>query len=243
MYLQILPVHIEKEITPDDNLSKIIINSTDIDDGDILVIAQKVISKQEGRIVELSSVKTSLLSEGISSQYNKDPRIVELILSESKRIVRMKSGLIIVETNHGFICANAGIDESNVADGFATLLPLNSDKSAKLIRNKILDETGKNIAIIIADTFGRPFRMGQTNCAIGISGLNPILDYSGTLDSFDRILRVTAIAIADELSAAAELVMEKTKKSPVVIIRNYPYDLMDKSIDDLIRPENEDLFK
>ena len=241
--MQILPVYIEKEITPDDNLSKIIINSTDIDDGDILVIAQKVISKQEGRIVELSSVKTSLLSEGISSQYNKDPRIVELILSESKRIVRMKSGLIIVETNHGFICANAGIDESNVADGFATLLPLNSDKSAELIRNKILDETGKNIAIIIADTFGRPFRMGQTNCAIGISGLNPILDYSGTLDSFDRILRVTAIAIADELSAAAELVMEKTKKSPVVIIRNYPYDLMDKSIDELIRPENEDLFK
>ena len=243
MCLQILPVHIEKEITPDDNLSKIIINSADIDDGDILVIAQKVISKQEGRIVDLSSVKTSLLSEGISSQYNKDPRIVELILSESKRIVRMKSGLIIVETNHGFICANAGIDESNVADGFATLLPLNSDKSAELIRNKILDETGKNIAIIIADTFGRPFRMGQTNCAIGISGLNPILDYSGTLDSFDRILRVTAIAIADELSAAAELVMEKTKKSPVVIIRNYSYDLMDKSIDDLIRPENEDLFK
>ena len=243
MCLQILPVHIEKEITPDDNLSKIIINSTDIDDGDILVIAQKVISKQEGRIVELSSVKPSPLSEGISSQYNKDPRIIELILSESKRIVRMKSGLIIVETNHGFICANAGIDESNVADGFATLLPLDSDKSAKLIRNKILDETGKNIAIIIADTFGRPFRMGQTNCAIGISGLNPILDYSGTLDSFDRILRVTAIAIADELSAAAELVMEKTKKSPVVIIRNYPYDLMDKSIDDLIRPENEDLFK
>ena len=241
--MQILPVYIEKEITPDDNLSKIIINSTDIDDGDILVIAQKVISKQEGRIVELSSVKPSLLSEGISSQYNKDPRIIELILSESKRIVRMKSGLIIVETNHGFICANAGIDESNVADGFATLLPLNSDKSAELIRNKILDETGKNIAIIIADTFGRPFRMGQTNCAIGISGLNPILDYSGTLDSFDRILRVTAIAIADELSAAAELVMEKTKKSPVVIIRNYPYDLMDKSIDDLIRPENEDLFK
>ena len=241
--MQIIPIHIEKEITPDDNLSKIIINSADIDDGDILVIAQKVISKQEGRIVDLSSVKTSLLSEGISSQYNKDPRIVELILSESKRIVRMKSGLIIVETNHGFICANAGIDESNVADGFATLLPLDSDKSAKLIRNKILDETGKNIAIIIADTFGRPFRMGQTNCAIGISGLNPILDYSGTLDSFDRILRVTAIAIADELSAAAELVMEKTKKSPVVIIRNYSYDLMDKSIDDLIRPENEDLFK
>ena len=241
--MKINPVHIDKEIISGDNLAKIILNYTDVCDGDILVIAQKIISKQEGRLVELSTVNPSLLSEGISSQYKKDPRVVELVLSESKRIVRMKSGLIIVETNHGFICANAGIDESNVADGFATLLPLNSDKSAKLIRNKILDETGKNIAIIIADTFGRPFRMGQTNCAIGISGLNPILDYSGTLDSFDRILRVTAIAIADELSAAAELVMEKTKKSPVVIIRNYPYDLMDKSIDDLIRPENEDLFK
>ena len=241
--MQIIPIHIKKEITVDDDLSELILHSGDVLDGDILVIAQKIISKQEGRTVKLSSVSPSLLSQGISSQYDKDPNVVELILSESKRIVRMNRGIIIVETNHGFICANAGIDESNVADGFATLLPLNSDKSAELIRNKILDETGKNIAIIIADTFGRPFRMGQTNCAIGISGLNPILDYSGTLDSFDRILRVTAIAVADELSAAAELVMEKTKKSPVVIIRNYSYDLMDKSIDDLIRPENEDLFK
>ena len=241
--MQIIPIHIEKEITPDDDLSELILNSTNIEDGDILVVAQKIISKQEGRLVQLSTITPSLLSEGISSQYKKDPRITELILSESKRIVRMKNGLIIVETNHGFICANAGIDESNVVDGFATLLPLNSDKSAELIRSKILNVTGKQTAVIISDTFGRPFRMGQTNCAIGVSGLNPILDYSGTVDSFNRVLRVTAIAIADELSAAAELVMEKTKKSPVVIIRNYPYDLMDKSIDDLIRPENEDLFK
>jgi coenzyme F420-0:L-glutamate ligase/coenzyme F420-1:gamma-L-glutamate ligase len=241
--LQILPISIEKEITVDDDLSKLIINSTDIHDGDIIVIAQKIVSKHEGRVVELSTVKPSLLAEGISSQYNKDPHIVELILSESKRIIRMKNGLIIVETNHGFICANAGIDESNVVDGFATLLPLNSDKSAELIRTKILNETGKNVAIIISDTFGRPFRMGQTNCAIGISGLNPILDYSGTLDSFNQILRVTAIATADELSAAAELVMEKTKKCPVSIIRDYSYTFADNSIDDLIRPENEDLFK
>ena len=184
-----------------------------------------------------------MLAEGISSQYKKNPHIVELILSESKRIIRMKNGLIIVETNHGFICANAGIDESNVVNGFATLLPLNSDKSAELIRTKILNETGKNVSIIISDTFGRPFRMGQTNCAIGISGMNPILDYSGTLDSFNRTMRVTAIAIADELSAAAELVMEKTKKCPVSIIRDYSYDFKDGSINDLIRPENQDLFK
>ena len=241
--MQILPIHIDKEITVDDDLSKLIINSTDIHDGDVIVIAQKIISKCEGRVVELSTVIPSLLAEGISSQYKKDPHIVELILSESKRIVRMKNGLIIVETNHGFICANAGIDESNVVNGFATLLPLNSDKSAKTIQTKIFNETGKKVAIIISDTFGRPFRMGQTNCAIGISGLNPILDYSGTLDSFNRILRVTAIAIADELSAAAELVMGKTKKCPVSIIRDYSYNFADGHLNDLIRPENEDLFK
>ena len=222
--MQILPIPIEKEITVDDDLSNLIINSTDIHDGDIIVIAQKIISKHEGRIIELSTVKPSLLAEGISSQYKKDPHIVELILSESKRIIRMKNGLIIVETNHGFICANAGIDESNVVNGFVTLLPLNSDKSANTIQTKIFNQTGKKVAIIISDTFGRPFRMGQTNCAIGVSGLNPILDYSGTLDSFNRILRVTAIAIADELSAAAELVMGKTKKCPVSIIRDYSYD-------------------
>ncbi|MDC4218313.1 MAG: coenzyme F420-0:L-glutamate ligase, partial [Candidatus Nitrosopumilus limneticus] len=132
--MQILPIHIEKEITENDDLSTLIINSCDIHNGDVVVIAQKIISKQEGRVVKLSTITPSLLSEGISSQYNKDPRIVELILSESKKIVRMKNGLLIVETNHGFICANAGIDESNVVDGFVTLLPLNSDRSAELIR-------------------------------------------------------------------------------------------------------------
>ena len=243
MQLQIIPIPIEKEITPDDDLSKLILNSGDILDGDVLVIAQKIISKQEGRMIELSTVSPSLLAQGISSQYNKDPALVELILSESKRIVRLKNGLIIVETNGGFICANAGIDESNVIDGFATLLPVNSDKSAEIIRTSILNKTGKNVAVIISDTFGRPFRMGQTNCAIGISGLNPILDYAGTLDSFKRVLRITAIAIADELSSAAELVMGKTKKCPVVIVRNYSFKVGCNTIHDLIRPENEDLFK
>ncbi|MEZ7988900.1 MAG: coenzyme F420-0:L-glutamate ligase [Nitrosopumilus sp.] len=241
--MQIIPIPIEKEITVDDDLSKLILNSGDILDGDVLVIAQKIISKQEGRMIELSTVQPSLLAQGISSQYNKDPALVELILSESKRIVRLKNGLIIVETNGGFICANAGIDESNVIDGFATLLPLNSDKSAEIIRTNILNKTGKNVAVVISDTFGRPFRMGQTNCAIGISGLNPILDYAGTLDSFKRILRITAIAIADELSSAAELVMGKTKKCPVAIIRNYSFNVGNNTIQDLIRPENEDLFK
>ena len=241
--MQIIPIPIEKEITTDDDLSELILNSGDILDGDILVIAQKIISKQEGRMVELSTVSPSLLAQGISSQYNKDPALVELILSESKRIVRLKNGLIIVETNSGFICANAGIDESNVIGGFATLLPINSDKSAEIIRTNILNKTGKSVAVIISDTFGRPFRMGQTNCAIGISGLNPILDYAGTLDSFERILRITAIAVADELSSATELVMGKTKKCPVAIVRNYSFNVGSNTIQDLIRPENEDLFK
>ncbi|MEK0319389.1 MAG: coenzyme F420-0:L-glutamate ligase [Nitrosopumilus sp.] len=241
--MQIIPLHIEKEIEPLDDLSELILTSSDLHDGDILVVAQKIVSKQEGRIVDLSTVKPSLLSEGISSQYQKDPRIIELILSETKRIVRMKNGIIIVETNNGVICANAGVDESNVEEGYATLLPINSDISARTIRNKIREQTNKNVAVIISDTFGRPFRMGQTNCAIGISGLNPILNYAGTLDSFGKILRITEIAIADELSAAAELVMGKALKCPVVIIRDYSFKVEDHVIDELIRPENEDLFK
>ena len=241
--MQIIPLHIEKEIEPSDDLSEFILMSSDLNDGDILVIAQKIVSKQEGRIVDLSTVKPSLLSEGISSQYHKDPRIIELILSETKRIIRMKNGIIIVETNNGVICANAGVDESNVKEGYATLLPINSDISAQTIRKKIKEQTNKNVAVIISDTFGRPFRMGQTNCAIGISGLNPILDYAGTLDSFEKILRVTEIAVADELSSAAELVMGKALKCPVAIIRDYSFKMEDHVIDELIRPENEDLFK
>ena len=241
--MQIIPLHIEKEIEPSDDISELILLSSDLRDGDILVVAQKIISKQEGRIVDLSTVKPSLLSEGIGSQYRKDSRIIELILSETKRIVRMKNGIIIVETNNGVICANAGVDESNVKEGYATLLPINSDISAQTIRSKIREQTNKNVAVIISDTFGRPFRMGQTNCAIGISGLNPILNYAGTLDSFGKILRITEIAVADELSSAAELVMKKALKCPVAIIRDYSFKIEDHVTDELIRPENEDLFK
>ena len=241
--MQITPVHIEKEIDSSDNISKLISQSAKLNDGDILVIAQKIISKQEGRVVALSTVTPSLLAQGIGSQYHKDPRVVELILSESKRIVRMKNEIIIVQTHTGFICANAGIDESNVEDGYATLLPVDSDLSAQKIRDDIKNNVSKDVAVVVSDTFGRPFRMGQTNCAIGISGLNPILDYAGTLDSFGRILRVTEIAIADEFSAAAELVMGKTLNCPVVIIRDYLFEFGNYSASSLIRSEDHDLFK
>ena len=241
--MQIIPIFVQKEIEPSDDLSEIILKSDQLRDGDIVVIAQKIISKQEGRLIDLSTIVPSLLAEGIASQYQKDPRVTELILSESKRIVRMSRGILIVETHHGFICANAGLDESNVADGFATLLPVDSDASAQRIRNEILEQSKKNIAVVISDTFGRPFRMGQTNHAIGVSGLNPILDYEGTLDSFNKILRVTAIAIADEISSASELVMGKSLKCPIAIIRDYSFKSEDYAISELIRSPDEDLFR
>jgi len=241
--LQIIPVHISKEIKFNENLPGLINENVELFDGDIIVIAQKIISKQEGRIVKLSNVIPSLLSQGISSEYKKNPCVVELILSESKKIVRMQKGIIIVETKGGIICANAGIDESNVENGFATLLPLNSDKSAEKICKEIKNKYKKDIAVIISDTFGRPFRMGQTNCAIGIFGLNPILGYEGTCDNFGKVLRVTSIAIADEISGAAELVMKKTANCPIVIIRDYEFVKEVSSIHPLIRSEQEDLFR
>jgi coenzyme F420-0:L-glutamate ligase/coenzyme F420-1:gamma-L-glutamate ligase len=243
MSIQIIPVKIQKDIVPNDNLVDLVLESTEIQDGDILVFSQKIVSKSEGRILSLSSVNPSLLANGISSSYNKDPRLVELILSESKRIVRMENGIIIVETNHGFVCANAGIDESNVQDGYATLLPEDPDRSANLLKEKIEQKTGKNIAVIISDTFGRPFRLGQTDVAIGVAGIEPILDYSGKPDTFAKIMQVTAIAIADEICAATELVMGKVEKCPVAIVRNYKFDFSNTKIQNLLRPKHEDLFR
>ena len=224
MSIQIIPVKIQKDIIPNDNLVDLVLESTEIRDDDILVFSQKIVSKNEGRIISLASVNPSLLANGISSSYDKDPRLIELILSESKRIVRMENGIIIVETNHGFVCANAGIDESNVQDGYATLLPEDADRSANLLKEKIEQKTGKNIAVIISDTFGRPCRLGQANVAIGIAGMEPIIDYKGKPDTFGKNLQVTAIAVADELCSASELVMGKVKNCPVAIVRNFKFD-------------------
>ena len=243
MSIQIIPVKIQKDIVPNDNLVDLVLESTEIQDGDILVFSQKIVSKNEGRILSLSSVNPSLLANGISSSYNKDPRLMELILSESKRIVRMENGIIIVETNHGFVCANAGIDESNVQDGYVTLLPEDPDRSANLLKERIEQKTGKNIAVIISDTFGRPFRLGQTDVAIGVAGIDPILDYSGKPDTFAKIMQVTAIAIVDEICSATELVMGKVEKCPVALVRNYKFNFSDAKIQNLLRPKHEDLFR
>ncbi len=244
--LEIVPIKINKEITRGDDLTKLILSSyskSKFKDDDILIISQKIISKQEGRTVDLSLVIPSNLALGIAAEYKKDPKLVEVILSESNRIVRMENEVIITETKNGFICANSGVDESNTEDGYVTMLPLDSDKSAQNIKQEILKKTGKNIAVLITDTFGRPFRMGQTNCAIGVSGIDSILDYKGKKDSFGKTLRVTEIAIADELCSAAELVMGKTLNSPVAIVRNFKFQRNNGTVNSLMRPENEDFFR
>ena len=245
MTIQIFPIRFKDDVKPQDDISEMILSSNkkSIDDGDILVISQKIISKHEGRIINLDSIIPSELSIGIASAYGKDPKLVEAILSESKRIVRMEHGVIIVETRHNFICANAGIDESNVEKGYATLLPIDPDKSASIIRDTILQRTGKNTAVLISDTFGRPFRLGQTDHAIGIAGIESIKNFEGKSDTFGKILRVTAIAIVDELCSEAELVMGKTEKCPVAIIKNYDYESKNGNINSILRNEKEDLFR
>ena len=176
MSLHIFPVHFKQDVRPEDNIVDMLISSNQcgIEDNDVIVVSQKIVSKQEGRVINLETVIPSELSIGIASAYDKDPKLVEVILTESKQIVRMEHGVIIVKTKHDFVCANAGVDQSNVDGNFVTLLPINPDSSAKVIQQEIRKKTGKRVAIIISDTFGRPFRLGQTDNAIGVAGIEPV---------------------------------------------------------------------
>ncbi|MGQ0605779.1 MAG: coenzyme F420-0:L-glutamate ligase [Candidatus Nitrosotenuis sp.] len=244
MSLQIIPVSIKKEIQKGDDLVQTFISSfKELQDGDIIVIAQKIVSKQEGKQVELAQVIPSILSVGLAAEYDKDPKLVEVILSEAKRIVRLESGIIITETKHGFICANSGVDESNLRLGFATMLPENPDRSASEFAQRVLEKSKKKVAVLISDTFGRPFREGQTNVAIGISGIKAIEDYEGKKDIHGRTLRVTAIVQVDEICGAAELVMKKTKNCPFAVIRNFEFDSSDDTIQTILRSKETDLFR
>jgi coenzyme F420-0:L-glutamate ligase/coenzyme F420-1:gamma-L-glutamate ligase len=249
--IEIIPIYLHADVRPNDKLEILILESikksrqTLLND-DILVIAHKIVSKSENRIVELRKIEPSSRSIVIAKEQEKDPRIVELILNESTQIVRNSRGIIIVETNQGLVCANAGIDQSNVEDGYnhAVLLPIDPDKSARKIKASLKKKTGKDIAVIISDTFGRPFREGQTNVAIGIAGMEPLRSYIGKTDMYGKKLRVTQIAIADEIASAAELVMGKASRIPIVIIRGYGYQRSQKStISQLIRSRKKDLFR
>ena len=249
MVLTIIGLKGIPEIKKGDDIAEIIYSTLkkqnmDLQDKDIIVITQKIVSKSEGRIIDLSKIKPSRLALRLAKTSKKDPRIIEVILRESKSILRLKNGKIISETKHGFVCANAGVDKSNIeGENFVSVLPKNPDKSAMRIREKLIKLTGKNLAVIISDTFGRPWRVGQVNVAIGIAGLKPIKDYRGKKDMFNQELKVTMMAIADELASAAELVMNKSDGVPVAIIRGYDYPEGEASIKEIIRPIELDLFR
>jgi coenzyme F420-0:L-glutamate ligase/coenzyme F420-1:gamma-L-glutamate ligase len=250
--IEIIPVRLNKDVKPNDRLDMLILESLKktrqtLYDNDILVIAHKIVSKSENRLVELEKIRPSARSIVIAKEHDKDPRVVELILRESNDILKISRGIIIVETRQGLICANAGVDQSNIEDGsnHALLLPADADKSASKIRQSLKKETGKDIAIIISDTFGRPFREGQVNVAIGIAGLEPIKNYVGKADMYGKKLRVTQIAVADEIASAAELAMGKANGVPIVIVRGYNYQRTQKksSVSQLIREKEKDLFR
>lgn len=214
-------------------------------DDDVLVVTQKVVSKAEGRVVELSEVEPSPLALTIARRWGKDARQVELVLRESAEIVRIgPGGLIISRTRHGFVCANAGVDVSNVGGGErATLLPVDADASARGIRDGLAERTGAAPAVIVSDSFGRPWRNGIVNVAVGAAGIEPLLDLRGTPDASGREMQSTVIAVADELASAADLAGGKVGQRPVVLVRGYRYRPGAEGATSLVMPPERDLFR
>ncbi|HZU75868.1 MAG TPA: coenzyme F420-0:L-glutamate ligase [Dehalococcoidia bacterium] len=247
--LRILPVAGIPEVHPGDDLPGLITKAaqdsgTGIQQLDVLVIAQKVVSKAEGCLVSLASVEPSVFARTWAEQWGKDPRHVEVVLREAARIVRMGPGILIAETKHGFVCANAGVDASNVAgEEMLCLLPPDPDASAARIVDGIRERLGAQVGVIISDTFGRAWRESHTNIAIGVAGMAPIRDYVGLSDPYGYELRVTTIADADELAGAAELVMGKIAKVPVAIVRGFQFTPAEGSARQLVRAPERDLFR
>jgi coenzyme F420-0:L-glutamate ligase/coenzyme F420-1:gamma-L-glutamate ligase len=212
--------------------------------GDILVVTQKIVSKAEGCLISLSEIRPSPFARHYARQWEKDARLVEVVLQQSRRIVRMDRGVLIAETHHGFICANAGVDQSNIeGQEVVAVLPPDPDASARAIREGLRERLGVELAVIISDTFGRPWRDGLVNIAIGLAGITALKDYTGMRDAQGYELRVTALSIADELAAAAELVMNKLDNVPVAIVRGYDYPRGEGSLAGLIRAAERDLFR
>jgi coenzyme F420-0:L-glutamate ligase / coenzyme F420-1:gamma-L-glutamate ligase len=244
--LEVLPVEGIPEVQPGDDLPELISQKAgeDLRAGDILIVTHKIVSKAEGRLVDLRAIEPSALAKGFAARYERDPRQIEVVLRESRRIVRMDRGLIIAETLHGFVCANAGVDVSNVpGDDRVCLLPVDPDASAARLRKVLVARTGSNLAVIVSDSFGRPWREGITNVAIGISGMDPLADYRGQRDPHGHPLEASVLAVADELAATAELVMGKTAGIPVAIVRGYPYERGSGTSRDLLMPPERDLFR
>lgn len=246
--VRIIPIRGIPEAQAGDSLGRLILQGMAQSElagepGDVLVITQKLVSKAEGRLIHLAEITPSPFAQAFAHEWERDPRQIELVLRESKRIVRMDRGLIIAETHHGFVCANAGVDLSNVPPGYAALLPRDPDASAQRIRQELRELAGWEPAVIVSDTFGRPWRQGLVNVAIGVAGFQPLIDYRGQSDPFGNELRVTIIAVADELAAAAELVMGKTRQCPAALIRGWPWEPAAGAARDLVMPAERDLFR
>ena len=236
------------EIAPGDDLGGLVVaraaaQGTPLEAGDLLVVSQKVVSKAEGRLVLLADVTPSPFALHVAETLKKDPRLVELILRESRRIVRMDRGILITETHHGHVCANAGVDQSNVGLGWASLLPADPDASARSVLERVRSLTGIDVGVIVADTFGRPWREGLQNVAIGVAGMRPLQSYLGVTDAHGYTLQATILAVADELASAAELVMGKLDAVPVVVVRGYTPAPGPGSARELLRDPGLDLFR
>ncbi len=237
------------EVQPGDDLNAMIgdaieASDTGLQEGDIVTITHKIVSKAEGQLVDLNTIEPSALALSFARRWHKDPRQTEVVLRESVRILRMERGVMICETRHGFVCANAGVDASNVpGDDSVCLLPAHPDDSAAAIRAGLKARFGVAPAIIITDSFGRPWRRGITNVAIGVAGMLPVVDYRGTTDAWGHDLRVTIMAIADELASSAELVAGKTDARPVALIRGYEYPRGHGTARDLVLDPEKDLFR
>jgi coenzyme F420-0:L-glutamate ligase / coenzyme F420-1:gamma-L-glutamate ligase len=240
--LRIFPVSGLPEIADGDDLGALIARSADIGDGDVVVVAQKAVSKAEGRVVALSDVEPSARARELADEYH-DARHMEVVLGEAVRIVRTRGSFVIAETRHGFVCGSAGVDASNTPGrGTVVLLPLDPDASARRIRERIRDVTGKSVGVLVSDSFGRPWRNGTTGVAIGAAGVPVLLDLNGRRDGAGYELRSTVIAVADEIASAAELVMGKLDRIPAAVVRGLRLE-GDASARELVLPAERDLFR
>ena len=237
------------EVSAGDDLTALILSGCaasgiTLQPDDVLVITQKVVSKAEDRMLDLHSIEPSPFAIEFATKWGKDPRHTEVVLRESARIVRMDKGIIISETHHGFVCANAGVDASNVpGEHIVCLLPTDPDASAQRIRADLRERTGLDLPVIISDSFGRPWRFGIVNIAIGVSGLMPLIDYRGQRDANGYLLNVTVIAVADELASAAELVMGKLDNCPAAIVRGYPFTRAEGTAREIVMDPTRDMFR
>ena len=245
---EIIGVQGIREVRPGDDVARLVVaaaarQGTALTTGDVVVLSQKIVSKAEGRLLRLSEVTPSAMATTFATELGRDPRLIEVILRESRRIVRMDRGVLVTETRHGWVCANAGVDQSNVDADAVALLPEDPDRSARGFRDAVRAQTRADIFVIVADTFGRPWREGLVNIAIGVAGFAPLKSYLGDHDPAGRPLQATIIAVADELAAAAEPVMGKLDRIPAAIVRGLPVAPSEEGSKALLRDPARDLFR